>query len=84
MNILLSVLIFHMINERNSTKCKALQIINEVITYTNQKHLSIYIKKRILAHYKYRFQSNYFRQSDIFSKFTGKQTIKKIKDIIYL
>ncbi|XP_051162132.1 potassium/sodium hyperpolarization-activated cyclic nucleotide-gated channel 2-like [Leptopilina boulardi] len=66
----LIVLVFQIRNEANATKSKALEIIDQVSTYANQKQLSINMKKRILSYYHYRFQNNYFRQNEIFSKFT--------------
>lgn len=65
------VLIFQIRKEESSTKSKALEIRNQVITYASQKQLSVYMKKKILAYYGYRYQNNYFREKDIFSKFTG-------------
>lgn len=75
MYIFLIVLVFQIRNEANATKSKALEIIDQVSTYANQKQLSINMKKRILSYYHYRFQNNYFRQNEIFSKFTGKKII---------
>ena len=48
------------------------EIVDQLSAYVRQKQLPQYMKKRILAYYRYRFRNSYFREKLILSSMSGR------------
>lgn len=58
-------------NDRKASETEYSETMNQIVAYTRQKQMPLYMKERLELYYRYRFRNNYFQEKKILSNLSG-------------
>lgn len=68
---------------RTSSSDKYIQMVQQLVEYMRHKQLPIYMQKRMLSYYEFRFQKSYFKEHEIMHTMSGQLRQVKGTNFVY-